>query len=292
MNKAKYNPLVSVVIPFYKNAEWLYEAIDSVANQTYKSIEIIIVNDGSIESIDLSHYASLTIRYYFQQNKGAAAARNFGISVSNGDFIAFLDSDDKWKNDKIEKQVEFLKNHEDCAWVHCSYQTFGNEGKMRVVDVAKEEGMIFPKCLKTLHIGTPCVMIRKKLLNSNAQFRFNETMKYGEDFFLWVSISQKFKIGVINDVLCYVRMHGNNAAKSVYALLKSRADFKRKSNHIIDWDLIDKNINEAYCLCEKRIAVIEKCKFLKNKPRLTELVSRVLYLRPYLKLHKKDKNEN
>ena len=162
--------LVSVIIPFYRNANWLYEALDSVVNQTYENIEIVLVNDGSKESVNLERYKAFRIKYIFQNNKGAAAARNVGMRNSKGVYIAFLDSDDVWEKTKIEKQVNFLNNNLDYDWVHCSYKTFGSK-KTKVINSSIENGMIYPNCLKTTKIGTPCLMIRRSVIvNSNYNF--------------------------------------------------------------------------------------------------------------------------
>ena len=98
---------VSVVIPFYANANWLCEAVDSVLAQTYGNYEIIVVNDGSKEDVSdfLKKYGD-KIKYYEKENGGAASARNEGIKRAEGDYIAFLDSDDLWTPQKLSVQLE------------------------------------------------------------------------------------------------------------------------------------------------------------------------------------------
>jgi glycosyltransferase involved in cell wall biosynthesis len=117
-------PLVSVIIPFYKGKEWLEEALDSVKQQTYKNLEIILINDGSNE--DISYLISNDINYYEQNNKGVSSARNIGIGKSTGEFIAFLDSDDLWEKNKIQIQLnEMLKKQ--YIWSHTNYVKFGEK---------------------------------------------------------------------------------------------------------------------------------------------------------------------
>lgn len=100
-------PLISVVIPTYNRAHYVCEAIDSVLAQTYKNIEIIAVDDGSTDNTkDIIQQYSSRIKYIYQNNAGPSAARNNGIKQSNGDLIAFLDSDDIWLAEKLERQVE------------------------------------------------------------------------------------------------------------------------------------------------------------------------------------------
>lgn len=106
------SPLVSVIIPLYNAAQFIVETIDSVLNQTYQNIEIIIVDDGSTDQ-SLQKVAALTnnqIRWFKQTNKGASAARNYGLKEAKGDYIQFLDADDLLATDKIEKQISLLQN--------------------------------------------------------------------------------------------------------------------------------------------------------------------------------------
>jgi glycosyltransferase involved in cell wall biosynthesis len=107
------NNLISVIIPTYNRENFIKETIDSVLNQTYKNIEILIVDDGStdntreiIESIN-----DPRIIYIYQDNTGASASRNTGIKNAKGEYVAFLDSDDSWLPDKLEKQIKFIQNN-------------------------------------------------------------------------------------------------------------------------------------------------------------------------------------
>ena len=114
-------PTVSIIIPFYNNVDWLNEAVDSVMKQTYKDYEIIVVNDGSKEDITLFLEKNPEIIYFYQKNNGAGSARNKGIDVARGKYIAFLDSDDVWLPQKLEKQVDYMENNPQIMWSHCSY---------------------------------------------------------------------------------------------------------------------------------------------------------------------------
>ena len=155
-------PLVSVIIPFFNRIDWLEEAVDSVLNQSYSNYEIIVVNDGSTENIDgfLQKYKN-KLKYIYQRNKGSGSARNNGICHVKGKYVAFLDSDDSL------------------------YETFGYGNNMRV-DTSDYKGFIFPDCMSSCKIATPCVVIRSDILKQNTALRFNEKMRYGQDFYLWV----------------------------------------------------------------------------------------------------------
>lgn len=115
---------ISVIIPFYAHKKWLNEALESVINQTYKNIEIIVINDGSTENIDeLQVKYKDKVIFITQENKSVSVARNRGIELATGDYVAFLDSDDLWYPDKLFKQIEFMKKY-DYVWSHTDYIRF------------------------------------------------------------------------------------------------------------------------------------------------------------------------
>ena len=113
-------PLVSVVIPTYNRAKVILRALDTALSQTYGNLEIIVVDDGSTDDTQavLAPYAD-RIRYLFQANQGASAARNHGINAARGKYIAFLDSDDAWLPNKLERQVALLESQPDLSFVAC-----------------------------------------------------------------------------------------------------------------------------------------------------------------------------
>src|SRR5690606_30977259 len=100
----------SVVIPFYSNVNWLMEALNSVQEQSYKNIEVLVINDGSKENVSLiKDKYDMDLRIINKENGGPASARNLGIEKSSGKYIAFLDSDDIWLPDKLQRQIKFME---------------------------------------------------------------------------------------------------------------------------------------------------------------------------------------
>lgn len=201
--------LVSVIIPTYNRAHIVTEAIESVLAQTYQSYEIIVVDDGSTDNTAevLKKYGN-KIKYYYQDNKGVSAARNRGIREANGDFIAFLDSDDLWKSDKIEKQVIVFQENQDLGLVY-SYAEF--------LTVSTGKIQIKPRVIcsnlrdlveKDAILPTPTVMIRKKCLADIGLFA--ETIPGIEDFDLWFRIAEKYTFSFIPAVLAKARYFGPN----------------------------------------------------------------------------------
>lgn len=271
--------LVSVVIPFYSGASWLEEAINSVVNQSYKHIEIILINDGSDENIDsiISKYEK-KIKYIKTINKGAAAARNRGIYESKGKYIAFLDSDDIWEEDKLYKQVNYLYQNPDIKWCITSYKVFDDSDRsiIKTKDCKRFDGDVFPKILYSSPIATPTVVVRKEILD-RLQLRFQENLKYGEDSCLWIKLSLNSNLGLIKEPLANIRWRGTNAASNILAQICAR---KTVFEEMLNYELFKKKqykisliarLNLKYCnwLVEK---IIVKRK-IKN-----ERVLNLLYL--------------
>ncbi|MBI6069093.1 glycosyltransferase family 2 protein [Clostridium perfringens] len=244
-------PLVSTIIPFYKNKKWLKEAIESVLNQTYKNIEIILVNDGSDEDIkDIINMYNEKVIYIYQDNKGAASARNLGIEKASGEYIAFLDSDDIWLEEKVEIQIKYMLK-ENLSWCHTNYFRFYDDKLLKVIDVSNFKGDVFNICPISCPIATPCIMMKKSILNKHKEFRFFEGLKSGEDTYLWMKISERYSLGVVNMELTKVRMRGKNSALLAYEQLRSRSQI---------WNYISKNIN-IYRLSNLAIIAFFLCDF-------------------------------
>lgn len=283
------NPLVSVIIPFYNNVKWLEEAVDSVLNQTYKKFEIIIINDGSPEDdrVFLEHYKK-SIIYKKVKNSGPAVARNLGIELAKGGYIAFLDSDDLWLSKKLEKQVELMERTQ-ANWSHTNYALFWHQQPTRVKSQNLElfSGNIFPKSLLATHIATPCVMIRTSYIKPRLDLRFNAAMRYGQDYFLWLNLSVEEPLHLVREELCLVRMRGSNTAVRARAHIQVRAQvwesLKDDPKQIFSKTKNSKIIQIIYRLCKKENDFLKKVEKRGNVgSRGVEIISRLIYSLPYL----------
>ncbi len=223
----KREGLVSVIIPFYCNIQWLEEALQSVENQTYKKYEIIVINDGSKEDISNIMKRHNNCKYIFQDNSGPANARNNGIGKARGEYIAFLDSDDLWRENKLEVQIGYMKKTK-ALWTYTGYYIFSGDHKQKKAHFIPITGNIFPQCLVSNPIATPTVMIDTDFLKRNENIRFPSDMRYGQDGFMWASISRKIPIEYIPLCLTKVRNHGNNSAKRAIIQIKVKAQFWEK----------------------------------------------------------------
>lgn len=136
------NPLVSVVMPTYNRADMIEKAINSVMNQTYENIQLVIVDDFSTDHTDelvkskFNEFLNCTakdkrsIKYLFSTNEGIPFVRNEAVKSSDGEYIAFLDSDDEWNLEKISKQMEYMKCHPDCDIVFAGYENVSKNGNI------------------------------------------------------------------------------------------------------------------------------------------------------------------
>lgn len=274
--------LVSVIIPFYKNSKWLNQALDSVLSQTLLPSEIIIIDDGSDEDIThiLRNKKSINIVYYKQSNKGPAAARNKGIELSNSKYIAFLDSDDIWLNNKLEVQINYMEEN-NSVWSHSSYIKFYENSKKRIVkDVSNFKNTVYPKILSVCPIATPSIVIKREVLVNNTLLRFNENIKFGEDIYLWLELSKLFKLDVISEPLVMVRIRGTNASKLALVQLRFRRylwnDFvKHKTNIKIS----------IFSVIGYRLSIFANNflnKLFKKDSKIKELIAKIAYVIPWL----------
>lgn len=217
-------PKVSVIIPFYNGKQWLYEAIESVLTQTYPNIEIILVNDGSKEDITelIEKYAG-KIRYFYQTNKGVAAARNWGMSQASGDFIAFLDSDDIWLPQKTEKQVRFMLKT-GAQWSHTGfYYWYPEQNMLKIIDNSVYFGDVRKVFYITMKVATPSVIVTKQLLLEKPGIKFPEDFIKGEDTQFYRAIANKYPLALIEEPLLKVRMRGDNSYKQALRRFETNA---------------------------------------------------------------------
>ena len=151
------------------------EAIISVVSQTFEDFELIIVNDGSDENIDHLVIDS-RIKIIKKDNGGPASARNIGIDLSNGKFIAFLDSDDLWLKDKLEVQIGMMEKY-NWSWSHHSYKKFW-ESSSRIEDISTKQhrGNVYLQTFVSFKVVTGSVVIRKKVLD-DYNISYNEKNK-------------------------------------------------------------------------------------------------------------------
>lgn len=197
--------LISVIIPVYNREKYIAEAIESVLAQTYKPLEIIVINDGSTDnSAEIIKNFGSKIKYFDQVNSGLANTLNKGINLTNGEFIAFLDSDDLWVKNKLSLQMAIFANNPDVDIVFAYVQQFISP---ELEDEIKHKIYISQEIIKGYSKGT---MLAKKEVFSQIGL-FDTTLKLG-DFIDWYfkASEQGIKNLICPEILLKRRIHDNN----------------------------------------------------------------------------------
>ena len=207
------NAKVSVIIPNYNYARFIGEAIESVLAQTYQPLEIIVVDDGSTDdSIKVIESFGDKIKLIRQENGGVGKARNTGARNSNGDFFAFLDADDIWLPEKIEKQTE-LFNNASIGYVSCGMSEFNLEGNIigqyrpLATGWITENMVLFD--INTVVSGS-AIMVNKESFERIGGFDENPNLHPSEDWDFARRISEICPVNVTSEILVRYRNHGNN----------------------------------------------------------------------------------
>ena len=207
--------MVSVIIPTYNRAALVERAAKSVLSQSYSDLELIIVDDGSTDNTKmlLESLNDSRVRYIYQQNSGACAARNNGIDHANGEYIAFHDSDDVWHVDKLEKQLAILKST-DADLVFCC---MNNHKTGRLIGNNFPEGICAASILP-YGVGTQTLCANSIVFKSE---RFDENMPRLQDFELLLRIAKKYKIYYLNEPLVDYYIQDDSISSNPEKLLRA-----------------------------------------------------------------------
>lgn len=207
------NDLVSIIMPSYNTAQYIAETIQSVINQTYQNWELIIVDDCSTDNTDIvvAEICDTRIKYIKnKKNSGAAISRNKALKLARGRWIAFLDSDDLWKSEKLEKQIQFMKNNK-CFFSYTNYEEIDiNGNKTNVVvtgpKVISKMGMFnycWPGCLTVMYDRKKIGLIQI------------EDVKKNNDYAMWLKVCKKTRCYLLDEVLAEYR-RGRTGSISTY----------------------------------------------------------------------------
>lgn len=216
---------VSVIIPVYNSQQYIEKCVNSVVNQTYKKLEIIIIDDNSnddslkiIKSIKDKRIKIIELK----KNKGVACARNEGVKIATGDYICYIDSDDYWKKDKIEKQVEFIK---DKVFIYSGFSYFK---KNKFKDVQVPLSLTYNDALKNTIILTSTVMFNMKYLDKEDIYM--PIIKRGQDTATWWQVLKKGITAYgLNEVLTIYRVNKNSLSSNIFRkVLRTWKIYKRE----------------------------------------------------------------
>jgi glycosyltransferase involved in cell wall biosynthesis len=196
---------VSVIIPTHNRAAFLKEAVESVLQQSYSNLEVLVIDDGSTEDQEkfLGGFVG-AYRLIRQEQKGVSSARNRGIHESSGEYMAFLDSDDLWDKRKIQRQVERMESLPDIFLGHTD-EIWIRKG-VRVNPMKKHQksgGSIFSKCIPLCMISPSSVIVRRELFERVGLF--DESLPACEDYDLWLRVGKDHLVDYIDEKLTIKR---------------------------------------------------------------------------------------
>lgn len=240
--------LVSVIIPTFNRSKLVLRAINSVLDQTYREIEVIIVDDGSTDDTTevLSRIVDGRVTFYKIPNSGAPAARNYGLEKSKGDYITFLDSDDEYYSEKIERQLEVFRSSKvpNLGVVSCGRHDFRN-GNLYFEWIPRYRGNVLQHLLKKKRVGagTPFLMIKREVFERGIMF--DPDMPAGQDFDFLVRICMNFGFDFAPYHLVKVNHHDG---ERVYNPERALRATELQLNKYRDVIAADKAIYESFVL--------------------------------------------
>ena len=192
-------PFFSVIIPVFNRKEFLARAINSVLSQDFQDYELIIVDDGSTDGLEnfIFHPDIIVFR---KDNGGVSSARNSGIRIASGEYIAFLDSDDEWKSNKLSLQHKFIIENPEINIFQSEEEWIRRGEKVNSKNIHKKiSGDIFYNSLKLCLVSPSAVVVKKEIFDEYGLF--DENMPVCEDYDLWLRISAKEPFGLLNEKL-------------------------------------------------------------------------------------------
>lgn len=246
--------LISIIIPTYNSSTCIIDALISVANQTYKKFEIIVIDDGSTDNTEeVVRAFQFPIFYLKVPNGGAAKARNLGIERARGDFVAFLDADDLWYPKKLEKQIKAFVENPDLMMVFTENLYF-DKIAIRSSPFSKKKRLMEGDIVKNIflhsYVVTSTVMIRKSVFNTVGYFE--ESLNVAEDDNLWLRIALKCKIDLIDESLVCYRITENSLSKTEKYVFKG----VKKHLELIDHKYINIKKRLGWYVIRKKKAIL------------------------------------
>lgn len=226
------NPRVSVIIPTFNRAHLIGKAIKSVLNQTYKDFEIIVVDDGSTDNTEeiVKSFTDFKIHYIcHKHNRGASTARNTAIKASRGEYFAFLDSDDEWLPEKLDKQMKIFESESSEVGVVYTgdYYVDEKDKEIKKVHIPRKEGYIYEELLAGNYVGTPSALLVKKECFTKVGL-FDEDLSGSEDYDMWFRIAKYYKFRYVKDLLVVCLIHNNQITANSEVMIEGVKRIQKK----------------------------------------------------------------
>ncbi len=248
---------VSVIIPTYNRAHLIERSVKSVLNQTYKNLEVIVVDDGSKDNTEeiIKSINDDRIIYYKQENGGAAKARNTGVNLATADYIAFHDSDDCWREDKLEKQMKYFLENPYFGMVYCDYKMHRLDGSTYCVPsdfsmIGELEGDMFLTILVNNAIGTPTMVLKKEIFEEVSGF--DNSLHCLEDWDFALKVAEYYYIGYVREPLVDAYQQEGSVSSNGEGYFDTRCKMIAKYKNVL-WEngLFDYVVGDMFKLADK-----------------------------------------
>lgn len=293
--------VVSVIIPVYNREKVILNCIESLINQTYKDIEIIVIDDGSVDNTlkKIKEIKDSRLKIYNKKNGGVSSARNFGLTKATGKYVVFVDSDDFCLNNMIEVLVENIKNHD---IVFCGYNDYCNGKKVHTCELinASQTDKIAESILyldEKGALGQPWNKIYKKSIIDKYKIKFDENLSYGEDLkFNLDYLKNVSKLRIISDCLYRCNISSNGLARSYrdnkFELCICNINYYYSIIKKMDDNIDDSIFSKKYYNCFKtgvnnlvlpncKLSLVEKRNFIISMINTDEIKKNIVYIKKY-----------
>lgn len=222
---------VSVIIPAYNYGHYVGEAVESALNQNIPELEVIVIDDGSTDNTKdvLEKYIS-QIKYMYQPNRGLPAARNAGICAASGDYIAFLDADDRWLSNKLQLQMEQFVKHPKVGLIYSDAYILsdkGCEGRLLEKFTKYPVGNVHNKLFQENFIPVCTAIVAKQCFEKVGLF--DESLKSAEDYDLWLRLTRFFEVDCVPQPLVMYRKHSANMSADEERMLINKIRVLQKN---------------------------------------------------------------
>ena len=225
---------VSVIIPTYNRAAMVRRAIDSALAQSYAAIEVIVVDDGSTDQTPqiVAAVSDPRVRYLRRdENRGAQVARNAGIAAATGQYLAFLDSDDEWHQEKIARQAALLdRSPDDVGLVYCGIRRIDQDGRPTHDHKPRHRGNVFEDLLLHNVIGGMSVaLIRASVFHTIGPF--DERLRARQDLDMWLRIARHYRVDYVPEKLVTYHVHRGRTSENKSSRLQGTLALMAKLRH-------------------------------------------------------------
>ncbi|MDD3012238.1 MAG: glycosyltransferase family 2 protein [Candidatus Gastranaerophilales bacterium] len=264
------NPEITVLMPVYNSEKYLKESIESILNQTFKDFEFLILNDGSTDqSVNIiESYSDSRIRLiHNEQNLGLISTLNRGIDLSQGKYIARMDSDDISFPERLEKQFKLMEEKKDIGICGTLFQVFGKHNY--IPNHPENTELIKAYLIFGCYIGHPTIMIRKSILEQH-DLKYDDNFKHAEDYELWTRVIKYSKFTNIQEILLHYRSHDSQICQK-FTQIQSQNLRKIHFNYLknLGFEPSENEIGIHNAVIEQRykddISFKEKARILYNK---------------------------